>query len=171
MAETQGGVGSAAMMVLSPEPLDGPVAQSLLACLDAELSALYPPEANFFDLPAEDVKEARGLFLVARMEGNAVGCGAVRLRAEVPAEAEIKRMYVAPEARGRGVGRALLQALEAHARSLGATRAVLETGGRQDGALALYRRAGYVPVPAFGPYVGAPLSLCFGKDLSGPPEV
>jgi GNAT superfamily N-acetyltransferase len=74
-------------------------------------------------------------------------------------------MYVAPEERGRGVGRALLAALEAAARALGLSRLVLETGDRQREAIALYRRAGFRDIPPFGEYVGSPLSVCMGKEL------
>jgi GNAT superfamily N-acetyltransferase len=79
--------------------------------------------------------------------------------------AEIKRMYVAPEVRGRGVGRQLLVSLEAEARRLGISRLVLETGPRQPEALALYRGAGYVEIPLFGEYIGAEFSVCMAKDL------
>jgi GNAT superfamily N-acetyltransferase len=74
-------------------------------------------------------------------------------------------MYVTPKARGRRVAVAILDALEREARVLGATRVVLETGTRQLAAIRLYERAGYVPIPAFGEYIGSPLSACMGKDL------
>jgi len=67
--------------------------------------------------------------------------------------------------RGRGVGLAVLHALEAEARRLGIRRLVLETGVRQHEALALYQRVGYSPIPPFGEYLGSPLSLCLGKEL------
>ena len=67
--------------------------------------------------------------------------------------------------RGRGVGRALLAALEDEARSLGAKRLVLETGERMREAVALYERTGFTVIPPFGEYVGAPLSLCMAKEL------
>ena len=69
-----------------------------------------------------------------------------------PGVAEIKRMYVDPSARGRGVGRQILDALEAEARRLGARRIVLETGPRQPEAIALYARAGFAEIPLFGEY-------------------
>jgi GNAT superfamily N-acetyltransferase len=103
------------------------------------------------------------VFLVARVDGEPLGCGALRTLDAVTAE--IKRMFVRPGGRGRGIGRALLGELERHARALGVRRMLLETGGKQREALVLYERAGYVPVPPFGRYVGAPQSLCFGKDL------
>ena len=74
-------------------------------------------------------------------------------------------MYVAPSFRGRGIGARLLTALEAEARRLQLLRIVLETGERQPEALALYRRAGYVVIPAFGGIRRHALSLCMEKRL------
>ena len=84
------------------------------------------------------------------------------------ADAEIKRVYVTPTARGRGVGHAILLELEAEALALGAKRIVLETGLRQPEAVALYRRQSFDVIPNFGPYVGSPLSLCMAKNASSP---
>lgn len=150
---------------VSREALSSPVALELVSALDLELSRMYPePGATHFRLDAEEVAEGRGAFVVARVDGSPLGCGAVRrLDAET---AEIKRMYVAPPARGRGVGRAVLAALEHAARGLGVRRLVLETGARQEAALALYRRAGFLVVPPFGEYRDSPLSVCMAKDLA-----
>jgi GNAT superfamily N-acetyltransferase len=87
------------------------------------------------------------------------------VRRNEPYVAEIKRMYVAPAVRGRGIGRQVLQELEAIASHLRANRIVLETGLRQPDALALYRRAGFVEIPLFGEYVDSPLSVCMEKIL------
>jgi len=139
-------------------------ARALIAALNAELSARYPEEgATHFRLDPGEVADGRGAFLIASSSGRPVGCGAVR-RLEA-GTGEIKRMYVSPDARGRGVGRAVLTALEAEARALGITRLVLETGLRQIEAVALYERAGFSQIPAFGEYVNSPLSLCMAKDL------
>ena len=141
-----------------------PVVQQLISALNSELEERYPEEgANHFRLDPEEVADGRGAFLVAYIGGQPVGCGAVR-RIESTV-AEIKRMYVAPQARGRGVGRQVLLQLEAEARRLGATRLVLETGPRQPEALALYRRAGFIEIPQFGEYVGAEFSVCMAKNL------
>lgn len=92
--------------------------------------------------------------LVARDgDGRAVGCGA--LREIAPGVAELKRMYVVPAARGRGVAAMVLAALEDEARARGWTTLRLETGPRQPEAMALYTRAGYRPIEAFGVYAGA----------------
>jgi GNAT superfamily N-acetyltransferase len=100
---------------------------------------------------------------VAYLAGGAVGCGAVRLLGD--GAAEIKRMFVRPDARGRGISRRILEALEGEARAMGAVRVLLETGERQPAALGLYESAGYVRVKAFGEYVGDPFSLCMAKEL------
>jgi GNAT superfamily N-acetyltransferase len=141
------------------------VAQSLIAALNAELSATYPEEnACHFRLDPEEVADGNGAFLVASRADQPVACGAVR-RID-PNAGELKRMYVVPAERGQGVGRALLAALEAEARALKLTRLVLETGVRQDHALALYTRAGFTRIPAFAAeYASSPLSICMAKDL------
>ena len=151
-------------LTICREDLDSPVALTLIDALDTELFALYPePGANHFELDAQEVEGPNGAFLVAYVDGRPVGCGAVRCIGE--GAAEVKRMYVRPDARSRGLGRALLGELESIARELGAERLVLETGGRQDEAMALYRGAGFAPIERFGRYSGSPLSLCFGKPL------
>ena len=141
------------------------VSRGLIAALNAELSGLYPePGANHFQLDAEEVGDGRGAFLVIYRAGIAVGCGAVRLLDSETAE--LKRMYVAPLARGTGLGRRLVEALEAEARTLGVRRLVLETGTRQHAALGLYRASGFHSIPLFGEYCLSPeMSVCLGKDI------
>ena len=75
-------------------------------------------------------------------------------------------MYVAPQARGRGLGRAVLGALEQAARAVGYEFLRLETGAHQHEALGLYASAGFERIPCYGPYVKDPLSVCFRKRLS-----
>ena len=104
-----------------------------------------------------------GVFLVVRDEGRAIGCGGVCRFDET--RAELKRMYVVPDARGRGLGRQLLVELEAEARRLGYAGIVLETGDRQPEALGLYESAGYERIPCYGIYATRALSLCFEKHL------
>jgi GNAT superfamily N-acetyltransferase len=148
-----------------PAPLGSPTAQALIAALNAELAARYPEEgANHFRLDEDEVGPGRGAFLVAYREGAPVGCGAVR-KIDA-ATAELKRMYVAPSARGLGLGRRILDAIEAEARALGAARLVLETGERQREAIGLYEGAGFTRIAPFGEYVGSPLSVCMGKTLA-----
>lgn len=141
-----------------------PVAQDLIRSLNAELSATYPEQgATHFRLDPEEVADGQGAFLVATAVDKPVGCGAVR---RIDARTgEIKRMYVAPDERGKGLSRLLLKALEAEARALGLSRLVLETGVRQLAALALYEKAGFSRIEPFGEYVESPLSVCMAKDL------
>jgi putative acetyltransferase len=156
------------------EPLTSAVATSLIAELNAELTERYPePGATHFRLDPDEVAPGAGVFIVARFAGQPVGCGAVRRLREAslvrelgPAVGEIKRMYVASEMRGRGLGRALLARLEDEARALGLDRLVLETGTRQAEALALYRNAGFTECPAYGEYTASPgTSVCMTKAL------
>lgn len=159
---------------IASEPLTSPVAAELITALNAELSARYPePGATHFRLDPSEVAPGAGAFLVARLDGRPVGCGAVRRLGEAslvrelgPDVGELKRMYVAPEARGHGIGRALLTRLEDEARALGLRRLVLETGTRQAEALALYRRAGFTDIPAYGEYsASSATSVCLEKEL------
>jgi putative acetyltransferase len=145
--------------------LEAPDAQRLIAALNTELAALFPePGANHFSLAPTQVATGDGAFLIAYVDDAPVGCGAVR---RIDADtAELKRMYVDPHHRGRGVGRAIVGALEQEARALGLSRVVLETGSRLDRAIAMYTGLGYAPIPLFGEYLASPdTSRCFGKSL------
>ena len=156
--------GTTAVQVTA-EPFDGPVAASLLAALDAELDERYPGEG--IPPPVHDPASYRppsGVFLVARLDGEPVGCGALR-PGPWPGTGEVKRMYVAPHVRGRRIAQTVLDELAAAAVRLGLRRLVLETGLNQPEALALYRRRGWTDVPAYGHYRDSPLSVCLGRDL------
>lgn len=151
-------------LALASVSLDDPDAQALIGRLNAELEGRYPEAgANHFRLDPEEVAPGRGAFLVARRDGRPVACGAVRLIE--PGTAEIKRMYTRPEARGLGLGRRMVMALEEVARTLGAVRLLLETGERQVEALALYERLGFRRCERYGEYVSSPLSVCMEKTL------
>jgi putative acetyltransferase len=136
----------------------------LIAALDASLTEVYLPEERFGpNLTAAHLDAGRGTFLIARDGDRAVGCGAVRLIDATTAE--VKRMYVEPDQRDRGIGKGMLAALEAAARQLGAKHLVLETGIYQEAAIALYRRAGFTPIDCWGEYASSATSLCFEKAL------
>ena len=138
----------------------------LINALNAELTGAYPePGATHFGLAPEEVSGRRGAFLIVYEEGTPVGCGALRL---LDAETgELKRMYIAPALRGKGLGRQLVTALEREARNLGARRLILETGIRQTAAIALYQASGFEPIPLYGEYLLSPkTSLCLGKVLA-----
>jgi putative acetyltransferase len=150
---------------ITAEPFDSKDARRLIAALDASLTELYPPEQRFGpNLKAEQLADGRGTFVVARDRERAVGCGAIRLLD--PTTAEVKRMYVEPNDRGRGVGWAVLASLEAAARQLGVRRLVLETGVHQQAAILLYRRAGFVQIDCWGEYASSPTSICYEKRLA-----
>jgi GNAT superfamily N-acetyltransferase len=151
-------------LTITPERLSSPDAQLLIARLNAELCERYPkPEDRHFELAEAQVSKGRGVFVVARLDGDAVGCGALRQLDRVTGE--LKRMYVARDARGHGVGGRLLAELERHARLLGLRRLVLETGERQHEAMGLYTGAGFERIHCFGEYADSPVSVCMEKSL------
>lgn len=140
--------------------------RALIAALNTELTGAYPETgATHFELNPAEVTDGRGAFMIVTAHGTPVGCGAFRLLDA--RTAELKRMYVVPAMRGQGLGRRLVDALEAEARAMGVRRLVLETGIRQSVALALYRAMGFQPIPLFGEYCLSPnTSICLGKDLA-----
>lgn len=95
-----------------------------------------------------------------------VGCGA--FKDYDPHTVEIKRMWVKPDHRGKGIAKAILTELEKWAGELGYTRAVLETGKRQTEAVQLYNHCHYHIIPCYGQYKGMENSLCFEKKLTWP---
>jgi DNA-binding MarR family transcriptional regulator/GNAT superfamily N-acetyltransferase len=120
--------------------------QSYFAELDTRFDAGFDPSRSI-SADAEELTEPAGLLLVARLRDQPVGCGALKLRRGAPAE--IKRMWVAPTARGLGVGRRILNELEQQARDRGVDLVHLETNKTLREATSLYRSAGYVEVDAF----------------------
>jgi ribosomal protein S18 acetylase RimI-like enzyme len=95
----------------------------------------------------DELTPPRGLVLVARADGRSIGCGALKL--SDPGIGEIKRMWVATDARGQGLGGRLLTELEGRARAAGKSSTRLETNRHLTAAIAMYRRHGYREVPAF----------------------
>jgi GNAT superfamily N-acetyltransferase len=121
----------------------------LITALNLELTGAFPePGATHFSLNDAEVAPGDGAFVIAYLDDLAAGCGAVRRLDE--ATAELKRMYVLPSARGRGIGRSLIEELEHEARLLGVTRIVLETGTGLVPAIKMYEAMGYVRIPLFG---------------------
>lgn len=141
----------------------------LAGALDDEVQARYDDGGGEPAVGTDELAGAAGgTFLLARIEGRPVGC--IGLRRYDDDTGEIKRMYVIPEARRRGVGRVLLGALEAQARRLGYRIVILETGVRQPEALALYASSGYQRIPNFGHWADSPLSRCLRKELAPPDD-
>ena len=130
--------------------------------LDAYLGALYPAESNHL-LDIESLARPDVRFLVARRNGEAVGC--IALRVDSAGYGEVKRLYVSPRARGLGLGRRLLAELEDQARREHVPLLRLETGIHQPEALGLFRGAGFRETLAFGAYAPDPLSVFMEKTL------
>jgi GNAT superfamily N-acetyltransferase len=150
-------------------PFTHPDAAALVVEVQAEYTVRYggpdetPIDPAVFDPP-------RGAFFVGYLDQTPVAMGGWRFRADVSAfgrspVTEIKRMYVAPRARRRGLARLVLAHLETTAREAGADVMVLETGIEQPEAIALYLSSGYSPVEGFGHYKWSPKSRYYGKPL------
>jgi GNAT superfamily N-acetyltransferase len=141
------------------------VVQELVEAAMADLAERYGGDGDATPVHPAAFDPPDGTFLVAFLNGRAVGCGGWRSHGDTEDVAEIKRMYTAPEARGYGVARAMLAALEESARQRGRKRAILETGERQPEAIALYEACGYARIPHFGFYKDEPNVVSFGRDL------
>ncbi|POZ63478.1 GNAT family N-acetyltransferase [Chromobacterium alticapitis] len=152
--------GSGASIAL--ERADQPEALALIEELDAYQMPLYPAESHH-GVEVSVLLQPNVAFAVARDEsGQAVGCGAVWC---VPEYGELKRMYVRPQCRGKGVARALMDFLEDQAKARGCAAMTLETGIHQHEAIALYRRAGYEFCAPFGSYAVDPNSVFMRKPF------
>lgn len=143
-------------LTIARESPDQPAVRAFFAASEAYMGALYPAESNHF-VAASALVKPNVVFLVARSAGTALGCGAIVKAAD--GTAEIKRMWVSPEARGLKLGQRLMDALIAEARSEGVSTLQLETGISQPEALGLYLRAGFVEIEPFGDYKPDPLSV------------
>jgi GNAT superfamily N-acetyltransferase len=148
-------------------PWDDPVARALRDAQQVELSARYGDDGTP-EPPAGSVVAT----LVVALDGVPAACGSLR---DVGDEhgagtGEVKRVYVDPGARGRGLARVLMRDLEARAVALGWTRLVLEAGLQQPEAIGLYLSLGYEPVERYGEWADVPDSRCFAKALPGVPR-
>lgn len=176
-------------VALAEEPFDRGDGARLVAALNADIERRYagipddggPPPVPEGARPApraaprgdprwavtsDEVERPRGTFVVARVGGEAVACGALRpLPGGEPGVAEVKRLWVEPSARRLGLARRVLARLVEAARELGYRQVVLETGTQQPEALALYVAEGWYPVVSYGEYCGAEDSRSFGLDL------
>jgi putative acetyltransferase len=136
---------------------------ALIRQSDALMQSLYPADSNHL-VDVEALAAFNVHFFVARERGRALGCGAFVLGEA--GQAEMKRVFVAPAARGKGIARLLMEALEREAAQRGVTLMQLETGIKQPEAIALYRKFGYVERGPFGSYQPDPLSLFMEKRLA-----
>ncbi|MER6088357.1 GNAT family N-acetyltransferase [Streptomyces bluensis] len=150
---------------------DHPDAIRLNDRVQAEYAVRYDDGGDATPLDRADFEPPRGLYLIAYDEsGTPVATGGWRARDEngegnLDGDAELKRMYVVEEARGKGLARRILAALEDDARAAGRIRMVLETGAKQPEAVGLYTSSGYEPCAKFGYYRFHELSMCFAKEL------
>ncbi|MER6128206.1 GNAT family N-acetyltransferase [Streptomyces sp. NPDC001795] len=152
-------------------PFDHPDAVKLNDQVQAEYHVRYGDGGDATYLDPAMFEPPAGLYLIVYDEQDRpVATGGWRTQDENDegyrnGDAEIKRMFVIEEMRGRGLARRILAALEEDARVAGRTRMVLETGSKQPEAVALYTSSGYEPCVKFGYYRFHELSLCFAKPL------
>ncbi|MDX3226141.1 GNAT family N-acetyltransferase [Streptomyces sp. ME19-01-6] len=157
-------------MDIRPVSYDHPDAVKLNAEVQAEYVERYG-EADLTVMDPAHFEPPRGLYLLAYdAQGRPVASGGWRSQergeeGHSDGDAEIKRMFVVREARGQGLARRILAALEDSARAAGRVRMALETGTEQPEAIALYTSSGYAPVPKFGLYRFEESSRCYAKPL------
>ncbi|WP_320065167.1 GNAT family N-acetyltransferase [Micromonospora sp. RTGN7] len=145
---------------------DSPEGQRLILAALTDLGQRYGGSGDDTPVEAAEFEPPNGVFLIAYLAGQPVGCGGWRSHGDGPGDtAELKRMYTSPAARGRGVARVVLAAVERSARQHGRKRLVLECGDKQPEAIALYTSAGYECIPNFGFYRDAPGCISFARTL------
>lgn len=151
MAEVERLLTASAAELREVDPADPDVAYCLREFF-TEVGRRASTPVSDADIPdAEDMREPHGVFLIAYLKGDPIGCAGLRLHDDELADefAEVKRMWVAPSARGLGLGRRLLEAVEGHARAKGVARLRLDTNEHLAEAIAMYRSAGYLDIPRY----------------------
>jgi putative acetyltransferase len=151
------------MIAIYEDHAGGDEAKELIRQLDEELLWRYPALQGVHGLRLQDFADPNFTFLIAQIDGSAVGCGALRVVS--PKVGEVKRMFVLSQFRRRGIARKILAALETRALKLGHEVVLLETGDAQPEAVSLYTSVGYRQTPNYGEYIGNPFSRCFEKRL------
>jgi GNAT superfamily N-acetyltransferase len=135
--------------------------RDLVRSLDTELAIVDGKDHSFY---SQFNKIDKIRYVVVAFENDMpVGCGAIKEYTKDTME--IKRMYVAPQFRKKGIASEILSELEKWAGELSCGRCILETGKRQPEAIGLYRKSGYKVIPNYGQYAGVENSVCFDKDL------
>ncbi|MFI1167037.1 GNAT family N-acetyltransferase [Streptomyces sp. NPDC020801] len=158
-------------MIFRPVPFDHPDAVKLNDEVQAEYHVRYGDGGDATPLDPADFRPPNGVYLIAYdADGTPVATGGWRSQdwtqeGHEDGDAELKRMYVIEQMRGRGLARRMLAALEEDARAAGRARMVLETGDQQPEAIALYTSSGYEPCTKFGYYREYESSMCFAKKL------
>lgn len=150
-------------VIIEKETPCQPAVLRLLEQSDAYARSLYPAESNHL-VDVSTLEKPSVAFFVARHAGEIVGCCALVDAGD--GTAEIKRMFVDPQARGLKIGRRLLERIENHGRETGLAVIRLETGIYQPEAIGLYRTAGYADIGPFGTYQPDPLSLFMEKKIA-----
>lgn len=150
-------------VTLTHVPWTHPTALTLRVEQQEEIAGIYDGQGDVCQhLPDEEMLTT----VLVHVDGQAAGCGALRDGSTYgTGTAELKRLFVRPEFRGRGLSGVVVAELERVARSLGLERIVLETGDRLTAAIALYSSRGYDRIPNYGPYADDPSSFCFALDL------
>jgi GNAT superfamily N-acetyltransferase len=159
-------LGTVSGVIIRQVRYDAVVAQALIAEAMAELARRYGGQGDETPVDVTEFEPPDGAFLVAYLDDRPIGCVGWRGHGDTGEVAELKRLYLAPAARGRGVGQRLLVAAEESARGHGRKRMILECGLRQPEAINLYLANGYERIEDFGHYKGASEVRSFGRDLS-----
>ena len=152
-------------MELEQVRYDDPVVQELTREVQAEYGRRYGGDGDSSPMDPEQFAPPRGVFLLARSDGEPVGMGGWRRGGPGEGDAEIKRMYVREQRRRTGVARVILAELERTAKDAGVRRLVLETGNAQPEAIAMYREAGFTDIPPFGHYACSPDAVHLSKQV------
>ncbi|WP_245603446.1 GNAT family N-acetyltransferase [Salinispora cortesiana] len=159
----------AAGMALREARVDHPHAARLLRAFRDEQVARYG-FADPVDLDPHTYSPPNGTFVIAYQGGRPVGCAGCRWYDRSIGVVEVRKTYLIAEARGRGLGRALLHRLESHAVGWGARRVILETGVRNTAALALFAASGYQPTAQYVPGRDPTINRAFVKPLTPAPQ-
>ncbi|MEV4638597.1 GNAT family N-acetyltransferase [Actinoplanes sp. NPDC049548] len=150
-------------IIIREARFDDPAVRQLIGLAMAELSARYGGSGDDTPVAVTDFEPPNGAFLVAQdATGRLIGCAGWRAHGE---DAELKRMFTISAARGRGVARRVLAAVEDSAREHGRKRVILETGDKQPEAVALYEKCGYERIEDFGFYKDEPGVLSYARTL------
>ncbi|MBS1493069.1 MAG: GNAT family N-acetyltransferase [Bacteroidetes bacterium] len=140
---------------------DNPDFRKLIAELDKDLWKMNYSNQGHYD--KHNIIESLPTVVIAYDSDNAVACGCFKKFNET--SAEVKRMYVAPLHRGKGISRMILTELENWAKENGYAKTILETGTAQIEAIGLYQNSGYTLTENYGPYIGMTDSICMEKSL------
>ena len=138
--------------------------QTLLAVSDAYYVNLYPAESNHLE-SSDDLKKPNVLFVGCRIDGELVASGAAKIMQDDGSFAEIKRVFVVDDHRGKGLSSKVMRFLETELQGRGISLFRLETGVKQPEALGLYRKLGYLERGPFGSYRADPYSVFMEKQV------